>query len=421
MTTQARIVIVGAGQAAAQAVETLRKKGHTGPITLVGDEALLPYQRPPLSKRYLAGTLERDRLPFRHAAHYLEHGIDLRLGFAATALDPANRRVSLADGATLEYDRLLIATGSRARMIQVPGAELAGVYTLRTVADVDRLRMEIVGGRRAVIVGGGYIGLEVAATCREAGLSVTVLEAADRVMARVVAPVVSRFYESEHARHGVEIRLGARLQSFVGQDALPGSVAEHAVAVGKQRVAAVRLADGIDVPADFVLVGIGVMPADALAREAGLECNDGIVVDEHCRTSDPHIWAAGDCTRHPSVHYRRDQRLESVDHAFEQGTSAALNMLGITTVHDKVPWFWSDQFDLKMVIVGLSTGHDDVVVRGDPVARAFSVCYLHGGELIAIETVNQVKDQMAARKLIPARARPDRAKLADPAIALKDC
>src|SRR4051812_8134536 len=202
------VVLVGPGQASAQASEVLRKRGLPARITLVGDETLLPYQRPPLSKKYLAGTFERDRLPFRHAAHYLEHGVDLRLGFAATAVDTAERRVSLADGATLDYDRLLIATGARARTIDLPGAELAGMYTLRTVADVDRLRMEMIGGRRAVIVGGGYIGLEVAATCREAGLSVTVLEAADRVMARVVAPVVSRFYEREHARHGVEIRCG---------------------------------------------------------------------------------------------------------------------------------------------------------------------------------------------------------------------
>jgi 3-phenylpropionate/trans-cinnamate dioxygenase ferredoxin reductase subunit len=420
MTMQQRIVIVGAGQAAAQAIEVLRKRGHTGPIALIGDEDLLPYQRPPLSKKYLAGVLDRDRLPFRHAAHYLEHGVDMRLGFAAVRIDRAVKRVQLADGSALEYDALLLATGSRPRQIPLPGAELAGVHTLRTVADVDRLRGELAAGRRAVVVGGGYIGLEVAATCREAGLRVTVLETADRVMSRVASPVVSGFYEAEHTRRGVDVRCRVKLHSFIGADAAPGTRAEHAAAVGQQRVSAVRLADGSDIAADFVLVAIGVAPVDALAREAGLACDDGIVVDEHCRTSDPHIWAAGDCTRHPSIHYSRPVRLESVDNAFEQGTSAALNMLGVTTVHDKVPWFWSDQFDLKMVIVGLSHFHDDVIVRGDPAERAFSVCYLARGELIAVETVNHTKDQMAARRLIPARVHPDRQKLADPAVPLKD-
>jgi len=400
-----RIAIVGAGQAAAQAVETLIKRGHQGLITLLGDEGLLPYQRPPLSKKFLAGTLDRDRLLIRHGAHYTDHGVDLRVGFAAASIDRALRRIDIADGTSVEYDRLLLATGSHPRLLPLPGAELVGVHYLRSVADVDKLRAELAPGRRVVIIGGGYIGLEVAATCREAGLDVTVLEAADRVMNRVVSPAVSAFYEAEHARRGVQILCGARVDSLV-----PDST----------RVAAVRLEDGHELAADFVLVAIGVVATDALARAAGLECDNGILVDEYCRTSDPHIWAAGDCARHPSIHYGMRVRLESVDNAFEQGTSAALNMLGIRTIHDKVPWFWSDQFDLKMVIVGLSAAHDEVVLRGDPAGRAFSVCYLRDGELIAVETVNHTKDQMAARKMIPARARPDLAKLADPAVALKD-
>jgi 3-phenylpropionate/trans-cinnamate dioxygenase ferredoxin reductase component len=414
------VVIVGGGQAAAQACEVLRKRGHTGRITLIGDEALLPYQRPPLSKKYLAGTLERDRLPFRHAEHYAEHAIDVRLGFAAVAIDRARRRVDVADGSSVEYGALLLATGSRPRLLTLPGAELAGVHYLRNVADVDRLRGELRAGRRGVIIGGGYIGLEVAATCREVGVEVTVLEAADRVMARVAAPEVSAFYAAEHIKHGVHVRCGVRLHSLVAVDAAPGTPGQHAAAVGAQRVAAVRLSDGTDVPADFVLIAIGVEPADALARAAGLECDEGVVVDEFCRTSDPHIWAAGDVARHPNIPSGARVRLESVDHAFEQGTSAALNMLGLATAHDKVPWFWSDQYDLKLVIVGLNAGFDDVVVRGDAASRAFSVCYLRGGVLIAVETVNHAKDQMAARKLIPARARPDRARLADAAVPLKD-
>lgn len=405
------ILIVGAGQAAAQAAETLRKRGHSGPLTVVGDEELLPYQRPPLSKKYLSGAMEKDRLLFRHADHYAQHGIDLHLGFAVSNLDAVARRVEVTDGSHFEYEKLLLATGSRPRLLPAPGAELAGVHYLRTVADVERLRTEMQPGRRVVIVGGGYIGLEVAATCREAGLEVTVIEAADRVMARVISPALSRFYESEHARHGVQIHLGARLLELVSAD--PPDA-------GNRRVSGVRLADGRELPADFVLVAIGVLANDSLAQAAGLACDDGILVDEHCRSSDPAIWAAGDCVRQHSRHFGLSVRLESVDNAFEQGTSAALNMLGLATVHDKVPWFWSDQFDLKMVIVGLTAGHDQLVVRGDPATRAFSVCYLKGGELVAVETVNHIKDQMAARKLIPARARPDPAKLADDSIALKD-
>ena len=419
MATQ-RITLVGAGQAAAQALETLHKRGHHGPITLVGDEALLPYQRPPLSKKFLAGTLDRDRLLIRHAAHYTDHGVDLRLGFAAVSIDRSRRRIEIADGSAVEYDQLLVATGTHPRLLPLPGAALAGVHYLRSVADVDRLRVELAPGRRVVIIGGGYIGLEVAATCREAGLEVTVLEAADRVMNRVVSPVVSAFYEAEHARHGVRILCGARVNSLVPG----GKRGESHSAVsppGNERVSAVKLDDGHELPADFVLVAIGVVPTDALARAAGLDCDNGILVDEYCRTSDPNIWAAGDCARHPNIHYGTRVRLESVDNAFEQGTSAALNMLGIRTAHDKVPWFWSDQFDLKMVIVGLSAAHDEVVLRGDPASRAFSVCYLRDGELIAVETINHTKDQMAARKMIPARARPDLAKLADPALPLKDC
>ncbi len=412
---QTRIAIVGAGQAASQAIDTLRKRGHVGPITLIGDEMLSPYQRPPLSKKYLAGELEPERLLIRAAHYYAEHNVDARLGFAAVAIDRVARRIEIADGTATEYDRLLLATGSLPRRINLPGAELAGVHYLRTVAEADQIRCELAPGQNVVIVGGGYIGLEVAATCREAGMKVTVLEAADRVMNRVVSPGVSRFYEDEHARHGVNIVCNARLACFVG-GAIAGGTAPT-----QPRVSAVRLADGREFPADFVLVAIGVVANESLARAAGLECDNGILVDEYCRASDPHIWSAGDCARHPSPHYGMRVRLESVDNAFEQGTSAARNMLGLTTLHDKVPWFWSDQYDLKMIIVGLAFGFDDMVLRGEPGHAGFSVCFLKAGELIAVETVNHARDQMAARKLIAARARPERAKLADPALPLRDC
>jgi 3-phenylpropionate/trans-cinnamate dioxygenase ferredoxin reductase subunit len=401
-----RIVIIGAGQAAAQAVDTLRKKGHSGSLTVVGDEPYPPYQRPPLSKKYLAGTFERDRLIIRHDAFYAEHNVDTRWGRRALRLDRTAQRVELDDGAALPYDALLLATGSTPRKLNLPGADLAGAHYLRTIADVEHIRDDAARAKRAVIVGGGYIGLEVAATLRELGLAVTVIEMADRVMNRVVCEPVSRFYEAQHRAHGVDLLLSARLESLVA---------------GGNRVRAVRCSGVGDIDAELVVIGVGVTPVDDLARAAGLACDNGIVVDAHCRTSDPAIYAAGDCAQQTNKHYSVRVRLESVDNAFEQANTAALNMLGIATEHDKIPWFWSDQYDLKMVIVGLAQGHDQVMLRGDLAAKAFSACYLRAGELIAIDTVNHTKDQLAARKLIAARARPDPAKLADPSIALKDC
>jgi 3-phenylpropionate/trans-cinnamate dioxygenase ferredoxin reductase subunit len=402
-----RIVIAGAGQAAVQAIDTLRRKGFAGHVLLVGDEPWLPYQRPPLSKKYLAGALDRERLLLRPASFYETHSIETRVGRRVEEISRREQRLRLDDGSSLAYDALLIATGSRPRPLAAPGADLDGVHFLRTIADVERIRAEWAPGKRLVIVGGGYIGLEVAATARELGLQVTVLEMADRVMNRVVCPQISAFYETEHARHGVRILCHARVRALA---AMPGS----------NRVRAVVTEDGEEHAADCVVAGCGALPADRLAAACGLACENGIVVDERCRTSDPAIYAAGDCTSHPSPHYGRRLRLESVDNAFEQGASAALNMLGLQTAHDKVPWFWSDQYDLRLVIVGVSQGYDTVVMRGDPATRAFCACYLRDGELIAIDTVNSPKDQMAARKLIAAHARPNPDRLADPAVPLKD-
>ena len=402
-----RIVIVGGGQAAVQAADTLRRRGYGGTLTLVGEEPWLPYQRPPLSKKYLAAELGRERLLIRPAPYFAEHRIESLTGQRAAEIGRREQRLRLEGGAQLAYDALLLATGSRPRRLAAPGAELAGVEYLRTIADVERIRASFRPGGRLVIIGGGYIGLEVAATARTLGLEVTVLEMAERVMSRVTCPQMSAFYQAEHRRRGVTIRCNARVAALRADG-------------GSGRVSAVVTGDGTEHPAEVVVVGVGVLPADELARAAGLACDDGIRVDEHCRTADPAIYAAGDCANHPSPHYGQRLRLESVDHAFEQGTSAALNLLGNPTVHDKVPWFWSDQYDLKLVIVGVSAGHDALVLRGEPAARAFSACYLRGGELIAIDTLNNPRDQLAARKLIAARAHPDPAKLADPAIALKD-
>jgi 3-phenylpropionate/trans-cinnamate dioxygenase ferredoxin reductase subunit len=402
-----QIVIAGGGQAAVQAADTLRRKGYAGRLTLVAEEPWLPYQRPPLSKKYLAGALERERLSIRPEKFFTDHQVQTRLGCRATGIERREQRLRLDDGEVLPYDALLLATGSRPRRLLAPGANLSGVYYLRGIADADRIRAELVPGRRLVVIGGGYIGLEVAATARELGMDVTVLEMAERVMNRVVCAELSVFYEAEHARHGVRVQCRERVRALTG-DAASG------------RVRAVLTEAGAEHPADVVIVAVGVVPADELAAAAGLECDNGIRVDEHCRSSDPAIYAAGDCANHPSPRYGVRLRLESVDNAFEQGSSAALNLAGTPTVHDKLPWFWSDQYDLKLIIVGVSAGYDAVVLRGTPAARAFSVCYLRGGELIAIDSVNAPRDQMAARKLITARARPDPDKLADPAIALKD-
>ena len=402
-----QIVIVGGGQAAVQAVDTLRRKGFAGKLTLVGDEPWLPYQRPPLSKKYLAGALERERLMIRPAQFFADHQVQALLGRRVTEIVRREQRLRLDDDTVLAYDALLLATGSRPRRLAAPGTELAGVHFLRTIADADRIRAECASGGRMVIIGGGYIGLEVAATARGLGLEVTVLEMAERVMNRVTCGQVSAFFANEHARQGVRILCNAKVRGLAA-DARSG------------RVRAVLTEDGAEHPADIVIVAVGVAPADELATSAGLECDNGIVVDQHCRTSDATIYAAGDCVNHLSPHYGRRMRLESVDNAFEQGATAALNLLGIPTVHDKVPWFWSDQYDLKLIIVGMCQGYDTVVTRGAAAARSFSACYLRGGELIAIDTINAAKDQMAARKLIAAHARPRPDKLADGGIALRD-
>ena len=399
------VAIIGAGQAAAQLIDSLRRRGHAGAITLVGDEGF-PYQRPPLSKKYLAGELGLDRLQLRQPSYFDEQRVELRLGRRATAIDRHAKQVQLVGGATLDYEHLIIATGSHPRRLKMPGADLAGVHYLRSLSDADHLRTEVHVGQRAVIIGGGYIGLEVAATLRQLGMEVTVLEMADRVMNRVVAEPVSRYYEREHASYGVKIELD------VGVLALQGDTNGRVCAVETNRGA---------IAANLVVVGIGVLPTDELAQNAGLACDNGIVVDEYCRTSDQAIFAIGDCSNHPSAHYGRRVRLESVDNAFEQANTVATNITGTPTKHDRVPWFWSDQYHHKLLIVGLADGHDQAILRGDQANHSFSVCYLRDGEFIAIDTVNMAKDQMAARKLIASRMRPDPNKLADISIALKDC
>lgn len=398
------IVVAGGGHAAAQVVDSLRRDGFTGRLVMACGEPVIPYQRPPLSKKFLAGELDIERLPIRHAAYYESIRCELVLGNPVVSIDPRGRTVTLSDGGRLDYAKLVLAIGGHARPLPIPGADLPGIHVLRTMADVEAIRARIAPGVRVAIVGAGYIGLECAATFRKLGLDVTVIEMMDRVMNRVVAPAMSRFYHDEHAGHGVNVLTDKKVESFHGDGG----------------VHAVECTDGTQVPADLVIVGIGLVPNTQLAEAAGLKCQDGISVDEHCRTSDPDVYAIGDCCSHPSPRYGRRIRLESVDNAFEQAKSASANICGKTTPHDKTPWFWSDQYELKLQIVGLSQHYDNVVLRGDPASRSFSCCYLRGGELIALDAVNHAKDFMAARKLIAERARPDLAKLGDDALGLRD-
>jgi 3-phenylpropionate/trans-cinnamate dioxygenase ferredoxin reductase subunit len=398
------VVIVGGGQAAAQAIQTLRQKNFAGRITLCGEETDLPYQRPPLSKKYLAGDLTRDRLYIRPQAFYAELDVELVLGRRVTALEPASQRVTLQDGKVLEYDGLLLATGSRVRKLDTAGSTLEGIHYLRTLQDVDAILAGFPHAKRLAIVGAGYIGLEVAAVARQRGLDVSILELSGRVMPRVVCPAVSAFYHDLHTAAGSEIHYGVEVNAFEGH----------------RRVSAVIGSDGGRYPCDIVIVGIGVVPATELAEAAGLDCNNGIVVDECARTTQAHIVAAGDCTLHPNPILGRRVRLESVPNAIEQAKTAAMSLLGHDEPYSQVPWFWSDQFDVKLQIAGLSEPDDTVVIRGDVHDRGFAAYYLQAERLVAVNAINSPKDFLRGKQLIAARATLDAEALADAAADLGD-
>lgn len=400
------IVILGAGQAASQAVVSLRMEGYEGPITLIGDEAEPPYQRPPLSKKFLAGEIGFDRVELKPLEFYEKANCTLMLGTRATAVDAKAHTVTTSDGHKIGYTKLLIATGSRVREINVPGFDLEGVHYLRSVGDVNEIQSHFKTGAKMVVVGGGYIGLEVAAVARKNGLDVTVLETADRVMARVVDPIVSTFYERIHREEGVHIQTGVTVVGFEGKDG---------------KVSGVDIGTGTPVPCDFVVVGIGIIPNTELGESAGLKIEDGIVVDECTRTSDPDIFSAGDCTNHPSGVYGKRLRLESVQNAIEQGKSAAAAMMGKEKPYNQVPWFWSDQYDLKLQIAGLSAGYTQAVTRGNPESdRSFAVFYLKDGVLVAVDAVNSPPEFMMSKTLIAKHAKLDPARLADESINMKE-
>lgn len=407
----ASIVIAGAGQAGVQAAEALRAGGFEGAITLLGDEPHGPYHRPPLSKAWLAGELDAAQLAIRAPEALARKHIELRTGVAVAAIDRASRTVRLADGGTLPYTGLVLATGASPRQLSLPGAELAGVLSLRSRGDAEAIakRMAQCMERNlpVAVIGGGFIGLEVAATARKKGLAVTVLEAAPRLLGRVLAPVLSGWYAQLHEAHGVRLVLDARITAIE-----PGSDCS---------AAGLRLADGGFVPAGLIVAGIGVQANDRLAREAGLECDHGIVVDACGRTSDPAIVAAGDCTA------RRLQdgsllRLESVNNATEQGKAAAAALLGHERPFTGTPWFWSDQYDRKLQMAGLSTGAGEWVVRGDMASGGgFSVYHFKAGRLVAVDSVNASRDHLQARKLLDSGAAPSAAQVADPGFDLASC
>ncbi|MAA74902.1 MAG: pyridine nucleotide-disulfide oxidoreductase [Salinisphaeraceae bacterium] len=398
-------VIVGAGHAGGMLATTLAQKKYPGRVLIVGDEPYLPYQRPPLSKDYLAGDIDLDKLYLKPQETYDKAGIDLTLDTRVEKIDRDSKSLKLANGADLAYDKLVLATGIQMRVLKAPGSDLNGIHYLRTISDVQKLRPELIEGHKLVIVGGGYIGLEVAAIAVKRGVDVTVLEAMDRVMERVTGPDVSAYFEKRHRDAGVDLRTGAKVAGFEDN--------------GSGHVSAVTTESGEKFEATTVLVSIGIMPETALAEAAGLDCDDGIVVDEFTRTSDPDIFAIGDCTRHKNLFYSDAKRLEAVSNAVDQARATASVLCGEDKAYDAVPWFWSNQYDIRMQMVGLSDGHDDSVMRGLPDDDSFAIFYLKNGVVISVDAVNDPKSFMAGKKLVAARATPDKNQLSDTSVDLK--
>ena len=396
------IIVIGASQAGLQVAESLRAGGYDGPLMMIGEEPHPPYQRPPLSKALLTGETTEDRLVLRGRDLLAKRNIELVTGARVVSIDRAGRQVILADGQSFAYRGLALTTGGRARSLPIAGADLKGVVTLRTIEDSRRIAAGIAQASSVAVVGGGFIGLEIAAAARKAGKPVVVLEALDRLLARSSAPFVSDFFRDVHAAAGVDIRLGTQVAAIEGRSG---------------RAAAVISADGRGHPADLVVVGVGIVPNAELAQQCGIACERGIVVDDCSRTDDPAVVAAGDCTarRLPDGALLR---LESVQNAIEQGKSAAAALVGKTRPFTAAPWFWSDQYDVRLQMAGLSAGHDKVVVRGDRAARRFSVFYFRGETLLAVDTVNRAPDHIAARKLLDAGKSPTFAQAADEGFAL---
>lgn len=381
-----RCIIIGAGHAAAQLAISLRSEGWEGDILILGEESSEPYQRPPLSKAYLSGELSADKMLIRPVALYEKKQVTLKLNCRVVSIDKLAKTVTTEQGEKLTYHKLCLATGTRARQFKgMPSANLEGIFYLRTMQDIDNIIQALGGAKHVAIVGGGYIGLETAASLLKKGLQVTVIEATDRILQRVTAPVMSEFFAQVHQEEGVTIIEGVGLSEFIGK---------------KNKVSGIKLSNGNAINADIVIVGIGVEVNDELAVACDLEVDNGIVVDEYCQTSDPDILALGDCSNHFNAHYGRRIRLESVPNANEQAKTVAKTMTGKKEPYNSLPWFWSDQYDVKLQIAGLSQGFDQIVLRGDISSRSFCVYYLLSGVVIAADAINRPKDFMLAKKLI---------------------
>ncbi len=398
------VLIIGAGHAAGQLAASLRMEGYDGAVRIIGDEPYPPYQRPPLSKQLLSGEMELEQVYLKPDAFYVDNDVELTLGRRVESIDRAAKSVTLDNGDVVPYDKLALATGARVRKLTIPGADLDGIYYVRTVDDTLALRDRFSPGGRMVVVGGGYIGLEVAAAATKQGMAVTVLEMADRVMNRVVAPEVSAFYEALHRGHGVDIQTDVRVSGFSGDG----------------HVRAVECEDGSRFEAGVVVVGVGVIANSELAEAAGLTCDNGIVVNACAETDDPDIVSAGDCTNHPNGIYGINIRLESVQNAVDQAKAAAKAICGTPEIYSAVPWFWSDQYDVKLQIVGLSQGYTQAVVRGAPSDGAFSVFYLKDGVLIAVDAINSPREYMMGRKLVADHAQMDPNRIANTNISVKE-
>lgn len=395
-------VVIGAGQAGCSLVAKLRSEGFAGQVTLVGAEPVPPYQRPPLSKAYLLGEISQERLFLRPVEFYADHDIALRLSVHALTIDPVGRTVSLSDGSSLTYDALALTTGSTPR--RLPGAvggDLAGVYTVRSLADADAMEPEFRAGRHVLIIGGGYIGLEAAAVAAKKGLQVTVIEMAPRILQRVAAPQTSDYIRALHQAHGVKVRESIGLDRLLGDGHVSGAL----------------LSDGSQIPVDFAIVGVGITPNTALAESAGLAVDNGIATDLHGRSSDPHIWAAGDCA---SLVYKGQRiRIESVGNAIDQAEVVALNMMGQGVEYIPAPWFWSDQYDCKLQIGGLNIGYDAVHVKAGTTPDVQSHWYYQGETLIAVDAMNDARNYMIGKRLIEAGKSPSPAVIMDSATDMK--
>jgi 3-phenylpropionate/trans-cinnamate dioxygenase ferredoxin reductase subunit len=402
----AHVIIVGAGHAGGSAAAFLRQFGWKGLVTLIGEEPFPPYQRPPLSKTWLKGEADAASVALRPLTFYQTNNIGLQLGITATAIDCAHHAVLLSTGNSLNYDELILATGARPRALPIPGHDLGGVLDLRSITDADRINAALVAGSRLVVIGGGYIGLEVAASARSIGAAVTVVEREERVLARVASPILSAFFHQAHTAHGVHVICGATVAAIEGDSG---------------RATGVRLGDGTLLPCDMLLIGIGAGPDERLARNAGLACDNGIVVDLAARTSDPHVHAIGDCTNRPLPLYNRRFRLESVPNALEQAKQAAADLCGRPPLAPEVPWFWSDQYDIRLQIAGLPFDVAETVVRGDPAAGRFAVFHLAlDGTVQAVEGVNAPTEFMGGKAMIGRRKKVLAERLRDVSISMQE-